>query len=127
MTKRPLLAASLAALLGLSLAAPLHAAEPNAVQSSLEAAGLAAAQAAGQAAGSAAAKATKGALVDLNTASLEQLRSLPYLGEAYAQKIIEARPFVRKEELLSKNILPAPLFNRIKNLVVVPKPAGSGK
>ena len=57
-------------------------------------------------------------LVDLNTATREQLVALPGIGETYADAIIKARPFKSKSELVSKKVIPSAAYKKIKYSVI---------
>jgi DNA uptake protein ComE-like DNA-binding protein len=58
------------------------------------------------------------ARLDLNTATEEQLRELPGIGEAYAQKIVQGRPYASVKGL-SKTGIPAATLEKITPLVTV--------
>jgi DNA uptake protein ComE-like DNA-binding protein len=60
----------------------------------------------------------KAELLDINSATLEQLKELPGIAEAYSKKIVEGRPYARKDELVSKKILPQATYDKIKDLII---------
>ena len=63
-------------------------------------------------------KAEKKAPIDINSASEEELRTLPGIGEAYAKKIIEGRPYKGKDDLANKKIVPKPTYDKIKGMII---------
>jgi DNA uptake protein ComE-like DNA-binding protein len=57
-------------------------------------------------------------LLDLNKATQEELEALPAIGKQYAKKIIDGRPYAKKDQLVSKKIVPQSTYDKIKDKVI---------
>ena len=61
---------------------------------------------------------TKKEPLDINTASADELKTLPGIGDAYSKKIIDNRPYAKKDQLVSKKIIPQKTYDGIKELII---------
>jgi DNA uptake protein ComE-like DNA-binding protein len=87
--------------------------------------GLGFAQASGSSAASSAAAASNMAkpdMLDINTATVDQLKALPGIGDAYSQKIVAGRPYTRKDQLVTKKIVPQATYDKIKDMIIAKQP-----
>ena len=64
--------------------------------------------------------------LDINTAPKAQLKTLPGIGDAYSQKIIDRRPYRTKLDLVHKNIIPRATYDKIKEKIMAKQPKANG-
>ena len=60
--------------------------------------------------------------LDINTATADQLKAFPGIGDAYSKRIIDGRPYTAKNQLLTRGILPEATYNKIKDQIVASHP-----
>jgi DNA uptake protein ComE-like DNA-binding protein len=121
-----------AALVALSLSAPAFADmvnnTTNAISNTADQTGNAIANTTSNAY-HATANATKSAVqqtvapVDINSATAEELQQIKGIGPVYSAKIIAGRPYKGKDDLLSKKIIPAGVYAKIKDKIIAKQPA----
>ena len=70
-----------------------------------------------------AAPAPAGEPMDINSATEAQLKTLPGIGDAYSKKIIAGRPYARKDQLVSKNIVPQATYDKISSMIIAKQAA----
>jgi competence protein ComEA len=60
--------------------------------------------------------------IDINTASKEELMAFKGIGDKYSDKIIAGRPYAKKDQLVSKNILPEATYKKLSDQIIATQP-----
>ena len=58
-------------------------------------------------------------MIDINAGTFDQLKTLVGIGDTYAKKIVEGRPYQRMDELLTKLVIPQATYDKIKDRVLL--------
>ena len=66
-------------------------------------------------------------LLDINTATEEQLRKIAGIGEEYSKKIVAGRPYAKKDQLKSRKIIPPAVYEKIKDKIIARQAKAEGK
>lgn len=68
-----------------------------------------------------------GQKVDINSATKDQLQALQGIGDAYAQKIIDGRPYNSKRDLVTRHIIPETTYTGIQDKIIAHRTSGAKK
>lgn len=60
--------------------------------------------------------------IDINTATADQLKAFPGIGDAYSKRIIDNRPYANKAQLVSKGALPKGVYEKLKEKIIATQP-----
>ena len=60
--------------------------------------------------------------LDINTATPDQLKALPGIGDAYSKRIIDGRPYTAKNQLVTRGVVPQATYDKIKDQIVATHP-----
>ncbi|HLY98844.1 MAG TPA: helix-hairpin-helix domain-containing protein [Candidatus Angelobacter sp.] len=71
------------------------------------------------------ARAPKSELIDINSATADELAALPGIGKTYSQKIIDGRPYNTKRDLVTRKIIPQATYDAIKDKIIAHRAGGA--
>lgn len=57
-------------------------------------------------------------MIDINSGTFAQLKTLVGIGDTYARKIVEGRPYQCTDELVTKKVIPQMTYDRIKDYIL---------
>jgi len=61
-------------------------------------------------------------LLDINTATPDQLKALPGIGDAYTKRIIDGRPYTAKNQLVTRGVIPQAAYDKVKDQIIAHRP-----
>ena len=68
-----------------------------------------------------------GPVIDINSASEQELKTLPGIGDAYSAKIVQNRPYRAKNQLVQKKVVPQATYDKIKDMIIAKQGADTKK
>lgn len=57
-------------------------------------------------------------MIDINSGAFDELKTLVGIGDTYAKRIVEGRPYHRTDELVTKNVIPQMTYDKIKERII---------
>jgi len=58
-------------------------------------------------------------MIDINSGTFDQLKTLVGIGDTYAKRIVEGRPYQRTDELVTKKVIPQMTYDKIRNHILM--------
>ncbi len=65
--------------------------------------------------------------VDINSATNDELKAVPGIGDTFATKIIVGRPYANKTQLKTRGILPEKVYEQVKDRIIAKQPKKDDK